>query len=137
MPVLIGVASFDESGNQGVAFVLDLTERKRAEEAVRRSEEELREVIETIPAMVWTALPDGNVEFINRRWQEFTGSHSGRKLGMELEKPQFHPDDIEPYSAKWTCVLGHGRTLRGGDASSAARLMVNIAGCMSSAYRSR
>ena len=32
VPVLIGVATFDEAGNQGVAFVLDLTERKRAEQ---------------------------------------------------------------------------------------------------------
>ena len=31
VPVLIGGASFEEGGNQGVAFVLDLTERKRAE----------------------------------------------------------------------------------------------------------
>jgi PAS domain S-box-containing protein len=38
LPVLIGVASFKESGNEGVAFVLDLTERKRAEEALRELE---------------------------------------------------------------------------------------------------
>jgi PAS domain S-box-containing protein len=38
VPVLIGVATFEEGGSQGVAFVLDLTERKRAEEALRRSE---------------------------------------------------------------------------------------------------
>src|SRR3954468_2620399 len=38
VPVLIGMATFEEGGNQGVAFVLDLTERKRAEEALRESE---------------------------------------------------------------------------------------------------
>ena len=40
---------------------MDVTERKRAEEAVLRSEKELRNVIETIPISVWTALPDGTV----------------------------------------------------------------------------
>jgi PAS domain S-box-containing protein len=38
VPVLVGAASFDESGNEGVAFVLDLTERKCAEQALMRSE---------------------------------------------------------------------------------------------------
>jgi PAS domain S-box-containing protein len=41
VPVLIGAATFEGSGNQGVAFVLDLTERKRAEEALREAQMEL------------------------------------------------------------------------------------------------
>ena len=44
VPVLVGVASFDEAGNQGVAFVLDLTERKRAEAEARDSERRYREI---------------------------------------------------------------------------------------------
>src|SRR5258705_3444765 len=44
MPILVGGASFEESGNQGVSFVLDLTERKRAEAEVRDSERRYREV---------------------------------------------------------------------------------------------
>ncbi len=43
VPVLIGVASYDESPNMGVAFVLDLTERKRAEDAQKCAEAELRQ----------------------------------------------------------------------------------------------
>jgi PAS domain S-box-containing protein len=44
LPVLVGAASFDQTGNQGVSFVLDLTERKRAEAEARESERRYREV---------------------------------------------------------------------------------------------
>src|SRR6202008_4760940 len=44
VPVLIGSAAFDEQRDQGVAFVLDLTERKRAEAEARESERRYREV---------------------------------------------------------------------------------------------
>jgi PAS domain S-box-containing protein len=44
VPVLIGVATFEENGNQGVAYVLDLTERKRAQEALNRAGAELAHV---------------------------------------------------------------------------------------------
>ncbi|AFL49760.1 PAS domain S-box-containing protein [Sinorhizobium fredii] len=88
----------------------DITERKRAEEAARRSEEELREVIETVPAMVWTALPDGRVDFINRRWQEFTGlSLEGSFAENWKPESRFHPDDLEQYMSKWRMSLATGR----------------------------
>src|SRR5262249_3411906 len=44
VPVLIGVANFAEDGDQGVAFVLDLTERKRAEADAHENERRYREI---------------------------------------------------------------------------------------------
>lgn len=66
-------------------------ERKKAEEALRWSERELRQVIETIPAMVWSALPDASNVSMNRRWTEYTGS-SATGLGWQAA---VHPDDLK------------------------------------------
>jgi PAS domain S-box-containing protein len=73
-----------------VGTAVDVTERKRAEEALRRSETELRNVIETIPAMVWSALPDGSNVLMNKRWADYTGL-SATGLGWQAA---VHPDDL-------------------------------------------
>jgi PAS domain S-box-containing protein len=71
---------------------VDITERIEAEEAVRRSEEHLRLVIDTIPTMAWSVRPDGTVDFVNQRWMDYTGL----SLEDEIEEPTrpVHPDDV-------------------------------------------
>ena len=69
---------------------MDVTERKHAEETLRCSEKELRSVIETIPAMVWSALPDGSNVLVNKRWTDYTGL-SATGLGWQAA---VHPGDL-------------------------------------------
>src|SRR5690349_4483979 len=51
----------------------DITERKRAEEELRESEQRYRALIEVSPQMVWMARADGSNIFWNQRWYEYTG----------------------------------------------------------------
>jgi PAS domain S-box-containing protein len=73
VPVLIGSALFKEGGSEAVAFVLDLTARKRAEEALRESERGLRSAIDGIPGFVATLAPNGEIETVNRQILQYCG----------------------------------------------------------------
>src|SRR5947208_2354798 len=88
-------ALHDASGNcEFVGAVMDVTERKRAEEAVLRSEKELRNVIDTIPAVVWSALPDGSNTYVNRRFVEYSGM-SGEQMAGSGWQAAIHADDLQ------------------------------------------
>ena len=94
VPVLIGVATFEDGGNEGVAFVLDLTERKRAEEALRDSEYKLRQIIETVPALLWSSGPDGELTDVNQGVLE---DYFGVRFEDLLQRgwaDLLHPDDL-------------------------------------------
>ena len=89
--------------------VAERVERQKAEEALRRNERELRQVIETIPAMVWTALPDGSNASINSRWMEYTGS-SATGLGWQSA---VHPDDLKRHMDAFFASSAAGLPLEG------------------------
>jgi PAS domain S-box-containing protein len=98
----------DASGNcEFVGAVMDVTERKRAEEAVLRSEKELRNVIETIPISVWTALSDGTVDFVSRHWRDHSGLSEENASGAGWQTA-VHPDDIDRHLEKWRASLATG-----------------------------
>ena len=88
----------------------DITEQKRAEEAAHSSQRELRDVIETIPAIVWRTLPNGTLDFINQRWHEFTGLPLQDAFGWNWEAV-LHPDDRARFVADWRAALRTGRSM--------------------------
>jgi len=95
-----------------VGTTIDITERKLAEEAIRQSERQLREVIEGIPAMASAIRPDGSVEFINERWREYTGMSLEAAIGSGWQAA-IHPQDIEGYKEKRRAALAAGKRFEG------------------------
>jgi PAS domain S-box-containing protein len=83
----------------------DIEDRKRAEERLRRAESELRTTLDTIPAMVISAWPDGTPDFINARWIEEGFSEDDLRSGLSAV---VHPDDLADIAKKRSRSLATG-----------------------------
>ena len=88
VPVLLGAVGFDETANQGVTFALDLTERKRAEEALRRSETYLAEAQRLTHTGSWAYDPAADRTIY---WSE----ELFRIFGLDPRRSSSPPDDRE------------------------------------------
>ena len=82
-------------------------ELQRQNERLQRSERELQEVIETIPAMAWSAATDGAAEFFNRRWLDYAGLSADQVRGWDWTSA-VHPDDLSRLADYWRNVLASG-----------------------------
>src|SRR5579863_2662124 len=88
--------------------------RQRSQEALSRaldelknSERKLRQVIDTIPTLAWSVLPDGSNEFLNKRWHEYTGLSPEESRGSGWQAA-IHPEDRVPLLEKWQGLLSSG-----------------------------
>src|SRR5208282_1553476 len=88
----------------------DITDRKQAEAALRKSERELRTIIETIPAFVVSALPDGSVDFLSQSLADYTGFSREQWLGWGW-RDLVHPEDADRVVDKWRAALAGGEPL--------------------------
>ncbi|HZC35007.1 MAG TPA: PAS domain-containing protein, partial [Chthoniobacterales bacterium] len=92
----------DERGNivKWHGVLTDIEDRKRAEQ-------ELRDVIETMPTMVWIARTDGSNEFANHVWHEYTGLSEEGTVGSAWQDV-VHPADLKRHLEKWRTSLATG-----------------------------
>jgi PAS domain S-box-containing protein len=75
---------------------------------LRRSERELRDVIDTIPAIVWSALPDGSNTYVNKRFVEYTGLSAEQTAGSGWQAA-VQPDDLERQAGRWMEAVATGK----------------------------
>jgi PAS domain S-box-containing protein len=98
VPVLIGGALFEEGGNEGVAFVLDLTEHNRAKEALQESEAKFRDYAETASDWLWEIGPDYKFTLLT---ENAFGSDPATRIGTTCWDCAL---DLETEPEKWRRV---------------------------------
>jgi hypothetical protein len=82
---------------------VDIEDLQRAEDALRASEQRLKLIIDTIPAMAWSATPSGEVDFWNKNLLDYCGLSFGDIAGQGFYRI-FHPDDLEAMADSWERV---------------------------------
>lgn len=85
----------------------DIDERKRAEDALRASERKLKLIIDTIPALAWSARPDGSADFFNQHYLDFVGLSAEQAHGWGWTAA-VHPDDLSGLAATWQRIMTSG-----------------------------
>ena len=99
----------DEHGaaQRMIGVCVDSSERKQIEEALRDSEEAHRFLSESIPTQVWTALPSGQLDHVNRQVREYFDRSSEEVLGLGWQG-FIHPEDLDECVTRWTQSLTTG-----------------------------
>jgi len=92
-------------------LLTDIDERKRADDALRASELNLRQLTETIPEMLWSATPDGGIDYCNTRFLEYTG-FSMSEVRVDGWQKTIHPDDAVRVAPVWMSCIATGAAYR-------------------------
>ena len=90
-----------------IGATIDITEARRAEESLRKSERELRTLVEIIPAHVGTASPEGAVDFWSQSWLDYSGMSREQAMGWGWAGT-VHPEDLDRVLTAWRAGLASG-----------------------------
>jgi PAS domain S-box-containing protein len=107
IPILMGGSFLPGREDLGVGFVVDITERKRMEEALRSSERRFRQLANAVPSFVWTTDLEGAVNYINERFCSYTGMTAAGSVGFGWVEA-VHPDDRRRCLDSWQQAVQAG-----------------------------
>ncbi len=88
-------------------FTRDITDRKRAEEALVESEDRFRTLANSIPQLAWMARPDGHIFWYNTRWYEYTGTTAAEMEGWGWQSVH-DPSVLPGVLTRWTASIASG-----------------------------
>ena len=106
VPVLLGAATFGDNSNEGVAFALDLTDRKEKELEVRFNEQRYRMMVEATSAIVWDSPASGEFTTEQPSWTAFTGQSFEELRGFGWLNA-IHPDDQAETERVWLTAVAN------------------------------
>ncbi len=86
---------------------MGITNYNDVSQRLNRSEDSLRVLIDTTPALIHTALPDGSLDFFNRRWLEYVGLPLSEVLGWGWTSA-IHREDVEDFVERWRASVESG-----------------------------
>ncbi len=108
VPVEIASANYRDDSERIVTLVIDITERKKAEEALAKSQEDYKELVESVQAIVWKADPYGNFTFVSHEAETLLGY----RLSEWTTKEDFWKQIIYPDDRNWACEHFHNESLK-------------------------
>ena len=104
------VPAYDEAGRltkwYGIGY--EIEDRKHAEDAITARERDLKLIIDTIPALAWSASADGTADFLNQHYLDYLGYTSEQAQGRGW-RAALHPDDLNGLVATWQAVMASGK----------------------------
>jgi PAS domain S-box-containing protein len=100
---------YDQAGEpyRMLGVVQDISTRKEAEETLRSSEAQFRQIADSLPQLAWMTRPNGHHEWFNRRWYEYTGA-TFEECSGEGWANFFHPEDVSEADRRWRRSLELG-----------------------------
>jgi PAS domain S-box-containing protein len=84
-----------------VIHTYDITERKETEQALAEALTRYRFLADAMPQMIWTALPDGQLDYVNHRWLETTGMTEAASLNRDGWLDAVHTEDRDATHGQW------------------------------------
>jgi PAS domain S-box-containing protein len=106
IPILLGAATFGDNPDEGVAFALDLTDRKEKESEVRFNEQRYRMMVEATSAIVWDTPASGEFTVEQPSWSAFTGQTFEELRGWGWLQA-IHPDDQAETERVWSTAVAN------------------------------